>query len=223
MEKTLGLLNDFGGPVVLLLVVMSMVALTITFFKIWQFHNKGVGKHDAAEKLLSGPGELSAEDVYSALHAKKTPVAQLLTHASDRLWHANWSFAQAREDTAGVAVSQLHDLEKYLRGIDIIAQTAPLLGLFGTVLGMIEAFSKLEQAGASVDPSQLAGGIWVALLTTAAGLAVAIPFSVIGSWFEGRIENERVAMETLLTQFFARLDKGTAHDNTITQTQPERG
>lgn len=210
MDALLGLLNDIGGPVVALLAMMSMIALTITFFKIWQFRAGGVGRHAAAAKILSSQDDLTAQDVYTQLHNVKSPVAQVLTHASDKLWHANWSLTQAREDTHRVAVSQLHDLEKYLRGIDIIAQTAPLLGLFGTVLGMIEAFSKLEQAGASVDPSQLAGGIWVALLTTAAGLAVAIPFSVVGSWFEGRIENERVAMETFLTQFFARVDTSTA-------------
>lgn len=206
MEALLGLINDIGGPVVLVLALMSMVALSITLFKIWQFRNMGVGRHEATESVLSRTEDLSAEDVYTALHNKNSPLARVLTHASDKLWQAGWSFDRTRQDARRVAVSLLHEMEKYLRGIDIIAQTAPLLGLFGTVLGMIQAFSKLEQAGASVDPSQLAGGIWVALLTTAAGLAVAIPFSVVGSWFEGRIENERVAMETALTQYFARMD-----------------
>ena len=83
------------------------------------------------------------------------------------------------------------------RALDAIAQVAPLLGLFGTVLGMIEAFQKLQEAGNSVDPSLLAGGIWVALLTTACGLAVAMPVSLLLTWFETRIENERVAIETM--------------------------
>lgn len=220
MYTLLGWLDDIGGPVVALLALMSMIALTITLFKIWQFRSAGVGRHGLAEQALSGDEDLTPQDVYTQLHNATSPVARVLTHASDKLWHANWSLAQAREDTHRVAVSQLHELEKYLRGIDIIAQTAPLLGLFGTVLGMIEAFSKLEQAGASVDPSQLAGGIWVALLTTAAGLAVAIPFSVIGSWFEGRIENERVAMETFLTEFFARIDRQDAPASVTRQTSP---
>ena len=64
------------------------------------------------------------------------------------------------------------------------------MGLFGTVLGMITAFKDLQSAGNAVDPSILAGGIWVALLTTAVGLAVAMPVSVILTWFETRVENE---------------------------------
>ena len=60
-------------------------------------------------------------------------------------------------------------LEGGFRLLDTIGQTAPLLGLFGTVLGMIDAFQALQEAGQAVDPSLLAGGIWVALLTTAAG------------------------------------------------------
>jgi biopolymer transport protein ExbB len=66
-------------------------------------------------------------------------------------------------------------LESGFRLLDSVAQLAPLLGLFGTVLGMIEAFQSLQDAGAQVDPSILAGGIWVALLTTAVGLVVAMP------------------------------------------------
>ena len=64
-------------------------------------------------------------------------------------------------------------LEGGFRLLDSVAQLAPLLGLFGTVLGMIEAFQSLQDAGSQVDPSLLAGGIWVALLTTAVGLALA--------------------------------------------------
>jgi biopolymer transport protein ExbB len=64
---------------------------------------------------------------------------------------------------------------------------------------MIEAFQALQDAGSSVDPSLLAGGIWVALLTTAVGLAVAMPTSVVLSWFESRMTSERIFAELALT------------------------
>ena len=84
-----------------------------------------------------------------------------------------------------------------------MAQLAPLMGLFGTVLGMIEAFQALQDAGTQVDPSLLAGGIWVALMTTAAGLAVAMPTSIALSWFEAQVDADRALAEhafaTLLT------------------------
>jgi biopolymer transport protein ExbB len=83
-------------------------------------------------------------------------------------------------------------LEHGFRFLDTVAQIAPLLGLFGTVLGMIDAFRALQDAGSQVDPSILAGGIWVALLTTAVGLAVAMPTSALLSWLETRMEGERV-------------------------------
>ena len=98
------------------------------------------------------------------------------------------------------AETRFAKLERGFRLLDSVAQLAPLLGLFGTVLGMIEAFQSLQAAGAQVDPSILAGGIWVALLTTAVGLVVAMPTALILSWFEQRMEAERVlADKAILT------------------------
>jgi biopolymer transport protein ExbB len=94
-------------------------------------------------------------------------------------------------------------LEQGLNVLDIVSQLAPLLGLFGTVLGMIEAFQTLQDAGNAVDPSLLAGGIWVALMTTAAGLAVAMPTSLILTWFEARMNRERIFANRALRTIFA--------------------
>jgi biopolymer transport protein ExbB len=77
------------------------------------------------------------------------------------------------------------------------------LGLFGTVLGMIAAFQSLQSAGTQVDPSVLAGGIWVALLTTAAGLAVAMPTALVLSWLESRMEAERVIADKAILTILA--------------------
>lgn len=93
------------------------------------------------------------------------------------------------------AETRFAQLESGFRLLDSVAQMAPLLGLFGTVLGMISAFQSLQDAGSQVDPSLLAGGIWVALMTTAVGLAVAMPTSLILSWFEARMDRERVFAE----------------------------
>ena len=86
------------------------------------------------------------------------------------------------------AAKTLASYQSGFRILDNIAQIAPLLGLFGTVLGMIDAFQALQAAGSAVDPAALAGGIWVALLTTAAGLAVAMPTSLALSWLESRVQ-----------------------------------
>ena len=104
-----------------------------------------------------------------------------------------------REDVERIALREVGKLRSYMRPLEAIVQIAPLLGLFGTVIGMIEAFQTLQSAGSEADPAVLAGGIWVALLTTAVGLAVAIPLAFVVSWFDGRIESERLTMQESIT------------------------
>ena len=82
---------------------------------------------------------------------------------------------------------------------------------------MIEAFQTLQNAGSEADPAVLAGGIWVALLTTAVGLAVAIPVAFILTWFEGRIESERLVMEDAITSLFT----GRMTEDQDARTAPE--
>ena len=116
--------------------------------------------------------------------------------------------ASAREETARVAKKELADAATGLRALELIATIAPLLGLLGTVLGMIAAFQALQEAGNNADPALLAGGIWEALLTTAAGMAVAIPASVALTWFEAVIDRIRRDVEDNATRLF--LAKPTA-------------
>ena len=97
---------------------------------------------------------------------------------------------EAMEDT-GRAVA--HDLERYLGALGTIASVAPLLGLFGTVVGMIEIFG--AQGPAGTNPSQLAHGISVALYNTALGLLVAIPALIAYRYFRGRVDDFMIEME----------------------------
>ena len=83
---------------------------------------------------------------------------------------------------------ELRRLEKHLRALGLVAHVSPLLGLLGTVTGMIKAFMKINELGGSVDAAVLAGGIWEALMTTAAGLTVAIPTLIFYHYFEGKID-----------------------------------
>ena len=94
-----------------------------------------------------------------------------------------------------------------LDSLQVVASIAPLLGLLGTVFGMIDAFQQMELAGKNVDPSVLSGGIWEALLTTAAGLSVAIPIVVAESYFRTLVERFKSNLENSITRVF------TAHLN----------
>lgn len=197
LDEALGLLRgliDMGGTVVVLLLVMSVVAGAVTIAKLWQFHARGVGRHAALHQALhlwttGAPGRAR-----SALHgtAGLTPILQLALSADPALRPA------LRDRLHAMAEGHMARLESGFRLLDVIAQLGPLLGLFGTVLGMIDAFRAMQAAGTEVDPSVLAGGIWVALLTTAVGLAVAMSSSLVLAWLESRTAGERVMAEVAI-------------------------
>lgn len=194
---------EAGGPVVVVLLVLSVVAMALSIVKALQFMREGVGRHGQLSAALKAWTESRGADAAGLLQGKTSPAGRVLRHAIDMAPRFGQNIDAAREDVMRVAQEELRDIRRYLRGIEVIAQSAPLLGLLGTVIGMIEAFSQLEAAGSAVDPSRLAGGIWTALLATALGLAVAIVFSIAGAWFEGRVDNERSVIETTLSGFFA--------------------
>ena len=86
-------------------------------------------------------------------------------------------------------------MERGFRTLGLLGDTAPLLGLFGTITGMIKAFMVIEQAGGKVDAQALAGGIWEAMVTTGIGLAVALPILFLLHWLEGQAAHRSHAMQ----------------------------
>ena len=186
MQPLLDLI-DSGGPVFIILLLTSSLTLTLVCYKVLQYSNAQVGKLAPLKTALAALdlGERQeAAHIFDQSKHFLAPVYRLglsLPHEE--------SVTERLEAEAEVAFMPL---EKGFRALDTVAQLAPLLGLLGTVLGMIEAFQQLQSAGPQVDPSALAGGIWVALLTTAAGLIVAMPTSVALTWFEARIDEERL-------------------------------
>jgi len=106
-----------------------------------------------------------------------------------------------------IGSADIRYLEPHLRGLEMTATVAPLMGLFGTVIGMISSFSKLSISGTRVDPTMLAGGIWEALLTTAGGIAVAIPALAAHYILDGIIEKVRATMKDVSVQILALEDE----------------
>ncbi len=182
-----------GGPVIAILLVISVLTLGVTFYKIWQFAASGVGRHRMLSEALSAWDAGDRPSAHASLAKSNSYLAPLVRSAMNA--QGQPGLDERLDAEAGVALA---GLERGFRFLDTVAQIAPLLGLFGTVLGMIEAFQTLQAAGSSVDPSLLAGGIWVALLTTAAGLAVAMPTSMVLAWFESRTARERVFADKAL-------------------------
>jgi biopolymer transport protein ExbB len=183
-----------GGPVLFLLLITSVASLALFGVKLMQFRAAGVGRHEEMVALLRMHDRGETAQVESQLRGARNYLGQLALLAI-----RSGNAREARQRLEAEAEQSFLQLERGLRALDIVAQMAPLLGLFGTVLGMIEAFQALQGAGSQVDPSVLAGGIWVALLTTAAGLAVAMPVSIGLAWLESQLDRERAMAERIIS------------------------
>lgn len=191
-----------GGPTMYVLLAFSVIGLAIILLKLGQFAAARIGSRKFIEEALSEVRAGRVDAALSILHRAKNPIARVMETA---LWgeaQPRLEEATVREETARVAGKQLETLRGHLRGLEVIASLSPLLGLFGTVLGMIAAFQQLQDAGSRVDPAILSGGIWEALLTTAAGLAVAIPAVLALNWLERIIDRLAHDMEDAVTRVF---------------------
>ncbi|KNX43374.1 Biopolymer transport protein ExbB [Roseovarius tolerans] len=195
MLARLAALIEMGGPVIAIIACLSVVTLAVILYKLWQFQASGVGRHHALRAAVAEWDQGESNAARRTLEASRSYLAPVIARA----FAADPRNRAALRRIEAEAEARFSRLERGFRFLDTVAQVAPLLGLFGTVLGMIEAFQALQSAGAQVDPSLLAGGIWVALLTTAAGLAVAMPASVVLSWFESRIAKERALADHALS------------------------
>lgn len=141
-----------------------------------------VGLIRAVEKKLSSGNH--AEAVQTAQQSRGLVPAVVASCL--REWRAG---CERMEDAVNFEGNRaMESLERHLRGLSVIAQGAPLLGLLGTVTGMIKAFMQIEDVGGHVNVSSLAGGIWEALLTTAFGLSVAIPALFAYHFFETKVD-----------------------------------
>ncbi len=207
------ILIDRGGPVAVILLVLSVYGLAVLLLKLIHFQSRGVllgssglikqtlqrierGEVDMAERVLARRG--------------KNPVAVVM-NKSIQLGRSASSpevSSAAREELESEGRAQLEQLTSYIRGLDAVAHISPLLGLLGTVLGMIQAFKQLEEAGVRVDVTLLAGGIWEALITTAFGLVVAIPALAAVNWLEGIVERTRQDMGDAVTRILGLMRKG---------------
>ena len=184
---------DTGGPALWVIGLLSILTLAIVLWKLWDFTRLGVWARGGAEERLGAL--LAGTDPRSGGGLRSRFVGQLagISDLPDPV---------AREEITRLAHRDLADLRGGLRALELVMTIAPLIGLLGTVLGMIDAFQALEDRGGQADPSVLAGGIWEALLTTAAGMAVAIPAAIALSWFEGVIERVQHDLEDMATRFF---------------------
>lgn len=192
---------DMGGPAMWAIAGLSVLTAALILWKVMRLLSFGAwsgGRHTTAALDLWSQGK--TEEALALLSARQSQRARL-AHAVMRAALDPTLDRDAAEAEAGrVARGLLAQARDGLRGLELASTIGPLLGLLGTVTGMIAAFQTLQEAGARADPALLAGGIWEALLTTAAGMAVAIPAQVALTWFEAVVDSLRHDMEDAATR-----------------------
>jgi biopolymer transport protein ExbB len=192
---------NVGGPALWVIFGISVVLLTIGLWKFWHLIKLGAWNRKQADEILKlwlekkiEPSDINLRNIRAKI------LAQTILAISNQ----NYTNDMVREECVRLANKNLNEARRGLRIIDLIITIAPLVGLLGTVLGMIEAFQALQDSGAQADPSALAGGIWEALLTTAAGMGIAIPASILLSWYDSVVSNVQADIENLATQAILR-------------------
>jgi biopolymer transport protein ExbB len=186
-----------GGPFMWPIILCSVIAIAIVLERLWTLQRRRIVPPELTRRIwqLVESGQVN-DKVIVALDAN-SPLGKLLAVGLANR-HRPRAVLMERLEDAGRHVT--HDLDRFLNTLGTIATVAPLLGLLGTVAGIIKAFNALY-AGGLGDPRALSGGIAQALLTTAAGLCVAIPSFVAFRYLRGRVDAIVIQMEKDVIQF----------------------
>lgn len=181
-----------GGILIIPIILCSLIAVAVIIER-WLFLRKV--KINARSFILQVKSLLMKGKITDAvLLCKRTtaPIAKITKAAVERFNRPREEIKEAIESAGKI---EIYHLEKNLGILGTIAAIAPLLGFLGTVTGMIRAFIQVQSLGGNVDASVLAGGIWEALVTTAAGLAVGIPALIFYNWLQSQVERFVFEME----------------------------
>ncbi|GAB2782844.1 MotA/TolQ/ExbB proton channel family protein [Halomonas shantousis] len=178
-----------GGILTLPLLGCSLVAVAIIIERLWTLRPKRIAPLGLGQQVceLIQQGQVNLYWLES-----QSPLGAVLAAG---LRNARLGNDQVRARLQESATAVIHDMERFLSPLGTIAAIAPLLGLLGTVIGMIDVFSVIVQANGAERTAELAGGISQALVTTAAGLSVAIPSVMFHRYFQRRVEDITVRME----------------------------
>jgi len=190
------MLMDKGGPVMWILLGYSVIAVGIVIERLLHLSLLPKATRDIAN-LNSPDGKRISPEAAIASGVKQAAsegVRDLVSVASR------------------IGSEHLNRMESGLRTLAWLGNTAPLLGLFGTITGMIKAFQVIELAGGKVDAQMLAAGIWEAMITTGAGLAVAIPILFLLHFLEGVVDRRAKSMQFVASTVIEQLPHITGQD-----------
>ena len=184
-------LIEAGGWLILPILGFSVLSSALILDRLFALRGAGIAPKGLIERVMAWSREGVLDDRHLRELAAGSPLGRMLASGLRNRDHGREILKEAIEDTGR---HEAHHLERYLNTLGTIAMITPLLGLLGTVIGMIKVFDAIVLHGVG-DPAVLAEGISEALLTTAFGLAVAIPTVLFHRYFRGRVDGLVVFME----------------------------
>ncbi|MCU7920309.1 MAG: MotA/TolQ/ExbB proton channel family protein [Candidatus Thiodiazotropha sp. (ex Dulcina madagascariensis)] len=199
-----------GGPVIWVLAIYSSIGLAIVLERYFLFARLRQLPKVWLERLSQLLEQADARQQIATLKGPEAKVIRTIVEA-----HAA-GVKDLQSIGHRVRGEEIQRMEFGLRTLGILGNTAPLLGLLGTITGMIKAFMVIEQAGGKVDAQALAGGIWEAMITTGVGLAVAIPLLLMLHFLEGSVERRAQKMYRCI---FMLLERRTETPTPSRQTE----
>ncbi len=194
-----------GGLLMLPIVIFSIAAMAIIAERFWSLDRKKIIPDSLVKDIVvwSQKNELTADKIRELRSG--SPLGKILAVG---LINSNQSREVMKDSIEETGRHVTHDLQKFLNTLGTIAAVSPLLGLLGTVLGMITVFSVITDIGVG-SPGELAGGISQALITTAAGISVAIPSLIFYRYFRGKIDDLVIEMEQEALKLIDVVHSGT--------------
>lgn len=173
------------------ILLCSLAALTIIIERLWTLKKRAVTPADLTDQIRQLMERQDLDEAKIQWIRRSSPLGRILAAG---LLNINSHRIVMKESIEEAGRHVVHDLERNLNTLGTVAAITPLLGLLGTVIGMIKVFSAITAVGVG-DPSVLAGGISEALITTAAGLSVGIPSLIFHRYFRGRVNELTISME----------------------------
>ncbi len=181
-----------GGILMWPILACSVVALGITIERFFSLRRASIDTREFMDVMRGVLRQNRIQEAVSICDETEAPVSRIMKAGILKHNRSKQDIREAIEDAGHLEVPRL---ERYLSAMATCAHIAPLLGLLGTVAGMIKAFAQIQNKQGLVNPSDLAEGISNALVTTAAGLTVAIPTLVVYNYFVTRVDNMVLEME----------------------------
>ena len=198
-----------GGVLIIPIALCSVIAVALIIERLWYYKRIGGNAQNMYARVSALVKQGQVNEAVKICERQRSILAKLFRVI---LQNHHRSSDDLEKLVSVTGTREIQKLSQHVRALGIIGHITPLIGLLGTVVGMVKTFMQIADASGQVNPSLLAGGIWEALLTTAAGLTVAIPVVIMYHYFEGITETFAFHMKSYSLEFIDLVKQGESYD-----------